>query len=704
MSKQSNLFRIGIDVGGTFTDFVAIDGSGRVTIAKSPSTPADQSVGVLEGLRVLAEEMGLTRAELLRSTEQIVHGTTAATNALLERRGAKTGMLTTKGHRDVIEQREGLKPERYNLRLVPQPALVPRNLRLGVPERIRADGSIYEPLDEDALRANIARLAAENVEAVAICYLHAYANASHEERTREILKEMMPGAYVCLSSEVLGEIKEYERFSTTVVNAFVGTELKRYFSNLERSLAEAGYSKDVLVMHSHGGVGTIEDSVRLAASCVLSGPAGGTAAASYIAHILDEENLVSFDMGGTSTDIALLEKGEVPISGDRDVDGLCVALPSIDIYTIGSGGGSIAYLDEGGILHVGPVSAGADPGPASYGKGGTRATVTDANATLGYFDAQNFLGGRVAFAGDAAERAVGDIASKMGCSIPDAAEGIQRIVNTQMAEGVRVTAVRRGMDLRQFTLISFGGAAGLHIADMARMLNVKTVIVPGVASVLSAWGMLATDLRYELSRSFMAPIRSMNAEALRSAFAELEVLGRQKLARLNPAEVDIRRRVDMRYGEQVFEISTPLDSLDLERGDLLDEIEARFHERHEEVYTYKSLMQEVIMVNIRVSAIGRLDQMKPGVAAPTEPVSAAVGIRKIYHGGHWQEVPVYQLESLAVGKTFDGPALIETRTTTVALREGDQARINRLGWVEIAIDAVSRESEAVSGERLAKQM
>ncbi len=679
------MYRIGIDVGGTFTDFVAIDSAGQVTIAKSPSTPADQSKGVLAGLTVLAEEMGMSRKDLLAKTGQIVHGTTAATNALLQRRGAKVGLLTTEGHRDVLEQREGLKPERYNLRLAPHAPLVPRHLRLGVKERMRFDGSVLTPLDEANLRGSIRTLQSHGVETIAICFLHAHSNAAHEQMARHIVEEMMPGVYISLSSEVICEIKEYERFSTTVVNAFVGLELGRYLKNLEGQLREAGYVNEVLIMHSHGGVGTIADSTALAAACVLSGPAGGIAAARYISTLTGEENLVSFDMGGTSTDIAILEQGRVPLSTNRDISDIRIALPSIDIHTIGSGGGSIAHVNIGGILHVGPQSAGADPGPASYGKGGLQPAVTDANVVLGYFDPKSFLGGRTSFDGQAAETAVSRTARDLGCTVYEAAEGIQRVVNTQMAEGVRVMSVRRGVDLRNYTLLSFGGAAGLHVSDVARILDVKRVIVPGVASVLSAWGMLATDLRYELSSSHMSSMASADATALRKAFRELELQGRMKLKGLEHANVEIERSVDMRYGEQVFELNVSLDGVDIDTDSFIDEVVQRFHKRHEEVYTYKNLAQEVILVNIRVSAIGKLDAVRPRSLARAEVTAdQASKTRRVYANG-WSDIPVYELDRLSIGAVVEGPALVESKTTTVALRPGDRAVVNNLGWLDIAV-------------------
>src|SRR5437762_7556455 len=389
------MYRIGVDVGGTFTDLVAIDEGGLTTLAKVPSTPEDPSLGVLEGLSQLAGRFGVDRTALLRDTERIVHGTTVATNALLEHKGARLGLLTTEGHRDVVEMREGLKDDRYNLRIPPPEQLVPRRLRLPVRERIRADGRIETPLDSASLDTAIAVLQHEGVESVAICYLHAWRDPRHERLTAEALARALPDAYVSLSSEVLPQIKEFERVSTTLVNAYVGPILSRYLARLEARLAEAGYRGPTLIIQSHGGVAPIAESGRLAAGAVLSGPAGGVAGSVYAARLQGEQNLIPFDMGGTSTDICLVVEGAAALVMDRRIGGHRLALNSLDIASIGAGGGSVARVDSGGILHVGPESAGAMPGPACYGQGGAEPTVTDANLVLGYLDPANFLGGEI---------------------------------------------------------------------------------------------------------------------------------------------------------------------------------------------------------------------------------------------------------------------------------------------------------------------
>jgi N-methylhydantoinase A len=680
----SGRYRIGIDVGGTFTDLVAVDDAGRVTLEKTASTPTDQSVGVMEGIGRLAEALGTDAATLLGRTERIVHGTTVATNALLERKGARVGLLTTEGHRDVLEMREGLKPDRYDLRMPAPEPLVPRARRLGVRERVRADGRVATPLDRRSLDAAVRRLRGDGVEAVAVCYLHSYRDPRHEVATRRVLARALPGVYVSLSSDVFPQIKEYERVCTTVVNAYVGPALDRYLTRLQRRLVEAGYAGPVLIMQSHGGVAPVAEAVRLAAGAVLSGPAGGVAGGVHCASLLGEGNLIPFDMGGTSTDISLIVDGRPSLATDRAVAGEKIALQSLDIVSLGAGGGSIGWVDPAGILRVGPQSAGAEPGPACYGKGGTAATVTDANLVLGYLDPDHFLGGRVRLDVEAARRAVDALAGKLGVDRMAAAEGIYRVVNTRMAEGIRLVSVRRGVDPRRFALLAFGGAAGLHVTDVARQLELERVIVPRVAAVLSAWGMLATDLRYEVVRTHIGDARRVDAEALRTVFAEMEAEGRRRLAEVFDGPVAVHRAADMRYGEQIFEISVDLDGVEWDGPDPMRQVLGRFHRRHEELYTYAVPDQDVVLVNARVAVVGRLPALPQEPAVPPRSPAAPRTRRRIYLGG-WIEAPIHDLDALAPGHVLEGPAVVEAATTTVLLRPGERGRVTPLGWLDIRV-------------------
>jgi N-methylhydantoinase A len=677
------MYRIGVDIGGTFTDLVVVDEAGEVHFGKIASTPEDQSIGVMAGLEMMAARLSTPLDALLGQTERIVHGMTVATNALLERKGARLGLLTTEGHRDVLEMREGLKPERYNLRLPRHPALAPRALRFGVRERMRDTGAVETELDMESLDLAIDALRREKVEAVAVCYLHAYANPLHEQKTRDRLAELLPDIYVSLSSDVLPQIKEYERVSTTAVNAYVGPALERYLGRLQNRLRDAGYNGPALITLSHGGVAPIVEAIRLAAGTVLSGPAGGLAGARHASGVLNVGDLIPFDMGGTSTDISLIVDGETTLSSDRVVAGERIALSSLDIVTLGAGGGSIAWVDTGGLLNVGPHSAGAAPGPACYGNGGVEPTVTDANVALGFLNPDGFSGGSTLDT-KAANTALDNLAGKLGVERIAAAEGVFRVVNTQMAEGVRLATVRRGVDPRRFALFGFGGAAGLHVTSLARMLDIKRAIIPRMASVLSAWGMLTTDLRYEMSRTKIGEIGGMRPEELQTLFGELEGDVKGALAAWFEGDIRTSRTADMRYGEQIFEIDVDLNHIDFADEGAGQAAKQAFEARHEDLYTYSLPDREPVLVNARVAAIGELS------APPAEPLVArgpdvkARGTRKIYLGA-WVDAPVFAFSELPAGQSVTGPALIEADTTTVLLCDGDTASVTDTGWLDIAI-------------------
>ena len=706
---------IGVDVGGTFTDIVVATTGSLPIIAKAATTPADQSDGVLHGIALAAERLGLSTADLLRTTSRIVHGTTVATNALLEAKAARVGMLTTEGHRDIIEMREGLKPDRYNLRMTPPSPLVPRRLRLPVTERIRADGSVEIALDPESLNRAIERLRDADVQAVAICFLHAWRNPSHEQRAAAAVRDRLPGVYITTSSEVLPQIKEFERFSTTVANAAVGPVIENYLGRLQSRLRQAGYDGELLVLLSHGGVASVAEATRLAAGTALSGPAGGVAAAVALARDGLAADIIGFDMGGTSTDIAVVRGGQPTLAGDKTVAGARIALPSLDIVTLGAGGGSIGKLDRSGLLAVGPESAGAMPGPACYGQGGQAATVTDANLVLGYLDPANFLGGRRALALDAATTVVARLAADLGIETQHAAAGIHRVVNSRMADGLRVATVRRGVDPRRYTLLAFGGAAGLHITAVAAELGISRVAVPLAASVLSAWGMLNTDLRVELSRSQGQTGKSetgksetgtsetaksetaksetgnrhtdsIDTGSLATAFAEMKAEGRSRLAWFD-GEVTQHRSADMRYGEQVFEIPVPLDDIDWASPDLATILAERFHAAHQGLYTYALRDQEVVLVNARLSVIGRLPQVNATVPTASSITADPKAVRLIYLGAP-SSVPVFDFATLAADQTIAGPAIIESDTTTILLRPADTARFDARGWLDVTIDTL----------------
>ena len=562
---------------------------------------------------------------------------------------------------------------------------MPRERRFGVRERLRANGEVLIPLDAKSLDDAIAGIKQSGATSVAVCFLHSYLNPVHELAAVERLAQALPDISISRSSDVLPQIKEYERVSTTIVNAYVEPIVRRYLTSLEARLGEAGFKGSLFVVLSHGGMAPVEEASRLAAGTVLSGPAGGMSGGRRCSDLVGIPDLVPFDMGGTSTDISLITGGQASLSADGMLAGQRIALRSLDIASIAAGGGSIASVDASRTLRVGPESAGSVPGPACYGNGGQAATVTDANVVLGYLDAAAFMGGKRPLDRAASEAAIDRIADTMDLSRVEAAAGIYRMINLNMADGIRLMTLRRGVDPRKFALLSFGGAAGLHAAEVARELEIKRIIVPTVASVLSAWGMLTSDLRYEVSRTHYGAAARITADEVRELFAGLEQQAAGRLRSWFSGPVEIERSAEMRYGEQIFEIDVSLDGLDWNAADLVERIEDRFHVRHEELYTYASRGQEVVFVNARAAAVGEVARQDEGAQkAGASSVCSPRSQRQAFFGG-WREVPVYALDDLQPAHTLTGPAIIEAETTTVLIDTGDSVTVNALGWLDISL-------------------
>ena len=682
------MYKIGIDVGGTFTDFVVADGRGQPRFFKTQSTPGDPSIGVMTGLHEAATSYGLSLDQLLGDTDLVIHGSTVATNTLVERKGAKVGLVTTDGFRDLLEMREGLKEDRYNLRMKPVEPLAARYLRVGIPERVRASGMVERPLDEAALVDSLDYLVSEGAEALAVCFLFSYLNPSHERKAAEIIRHRFPDLYASLSHEVIPQIKEFDRLSTTVINSYVGPVFSRYLSNLAQRFEAYPRLRDVLIMQSNGGVAPISDSSRMAVRAILSGPAGGVSAAAYIGQLLDEPKVIAFDMGGTSTDISLIENGVPHIANEKFEAGWKIAAPMIDIHTLGAGGGSIARVDEGGILHVGPDSAGAEPGPACYSRGGDRPTVTDASLALGYLDANNFLGGRAALDFGAAEKTLAqDVGDPLNLSVAEAAYGVYKVVCTTIAEGIRLMSVQRGVDPRDFTIMGFGGASGLHASKVARQLQVGKVYIPASAPVLSAYGMLNTDIKYDFFRSYPVSLDRMDLGELRAILDELGSQGRDKLSSQGVVDeaVEIQYSADMRYLDQIYEVTVPLPDPSLPASDFIDRLTSNFHRRYEELYSYNQQSQEVRLVTLRVAAVGRLPRMAQLDSATDATSPAPVVSRRVFLGG-WTDAPTYAADSLPAGTEIPGPAILESDFTTILVWPGDYATADAMGGIELRVN------------------
>ena len=694
------MFKIGIDVGGTFTDFVVAREGEAPRYFKTQSTPVDPSDGVVSGLQEAASAYGLQLDKLLADTELLIHGTTVATNALVERKGARVGLITTEGFRDSLEMRDGLKEDRYNLRLTPTEPLVPRFLRHGVPERVRFDGTVDTPLDEAAVERALDAVADEGVDAVAVCFLFSFLNPRHERRVGEMVRERFPEAYLSLSTEVLPQIKEFDRVSTTVVNAYVGPVFSDYLGRLARRLASMG-GREVLIMQSSGGVSAIEDSRRSAVRAILSGPAGGVSGASHYGGLVGTSKVIAFDMGGTSTDISLIEDGRPHLTGETFEGGWKIAVPMIDINTLGAGGGSVARVDEGGLLRVGPRSAGAEPGPACYGAGGSEPTVTDANLLLGYLDPDNFLGGRAVLDTEATREAVRRrLAEHLGLSEVEAAFGVHRVVSTSIAEEIRLMCARQGVDPRDFAVVAFGGAAGLHVARVARELGIQRVHVPPAAPVLSAYGMLNTDLRYDSSRSFPASLEGIDLERVATIVGELEEDGRSRLSRQGiPQErVQVEVSADMRYLDQIYEVTVPVPDLAMERDELLSRWADAFHSRYEELFSYQQSGQEIRLVTLRVSVKEALPAVAVRDAEAARKAGHALKGRRQVYLGRWRQAHVYELAAFAPGETIAGPAVVESDFTTIVLDEGDEAIVDRYGGLEVQVGIAAASPDETPGQ------
>ncbi len=682
------MYKIGIDVGGTFTDFVVAGESGQPRFFKTATTPDDPSIGVMAGLRDAADAYGLSLDQFLGDTDLVIHGSTVATNTLVERKGATVGLITTDGFRDLLEMREGLKEDRYNLRMTMVEPLAARYLRVGIPERIRASGKVERPLDEAALIENLDYLVNEGAEALAVCFLFSYLNPSHERRASEIIRQRYPDLYASLSHEVIPQIKEFDRLSTTVINSYVGPVFSRYLANLAQRFEAYPRLRDVLIMQSNGGVAPIADSSRMAVRAILSGPAGGVSAAAYIGQMLGESRVIAFDMGGTSTDISLIENGVPHIANEKFEAGWKIAAPMIDIHTLGAGGGSIARVDEGGILHVGPESAGAEPGPACYGRGGKNPTVTDASLALGYLDAANFLGGRANLDTAAAERALADhVGAPLNLSTVESAFGVFKVVCTSIAEGIRLMSVQRGVDPRDFTIMGFGGASGLHASEVARQLEVSKVYIPASAPVLSAYGMLNTDIKYDFFRSYPVSLDRLDLDELRSILEELATQGRDKLhdQGMPPDAVEIQYSADMRYLDQIYEVTVPLPDPTLPDSQFIARLTDNFHSRYQELYSYNQQDQEVRLVTLRVAAVGKLPRIAQSDQHRDDSAAHPVGSRRI-NLGEWQDAPTFASDELPAGAEIDGPAILESEFTTILVWPGDHATVDAMGGVELRVN------------------
>jgi N-methylhydantoinase A len=684
-------YRFGFDIGGTFTDFVLMDvDSGVTKTYKTLTTPHEPAHAVLDGWRYLLRELGLDGA----AVEMAVHGTTLITNALIQREGGITGLVTTRGFRDVLEMRKEMRYDIYDLLITLPEPLVPRPLRLEVDERVNGKGEAVTPIDLSQLEQVKNVFEQSGVEAVAVCFLHSFSNPSHEQLAGTWLREHMPEVAVSLSCEVASEIREYERTSTTVSNAYVQPIAHRYLEQLGSRLAEAGFERNLYLMLSNGGITTLDTATRFPIRLVESGPAAGVLAAVFYGALIGERDLVSFDMGGTTAKMCLIKDGRPAMTSSFEIarvhrfkrgSGLPVQVRSIELIEIGAGGGSIAHVDELGLLKVGPTSAGADPGPACYGLGGIAPTVTDADTVLGYLNPQNFLGGRMELDVDAAETAIRTaIAEPMGIDVVDAARGIHQVVNENMIAATRIHVAERGADVRRMFLMAFGGAGPVHADAIARTLKMRGYIVPASAGVVSALGFLTAPMSFELARSLVGPLTHERLAELDEAYAALEAEGRELLrgAGLADDEMSFAKQADLRHAGQGHEMVLELPFDRLADADLDEEIRPLFYSAYEALFGHAHRHLQLEVVTCRLTATGppTTISISREAGASGDASAALTGSRPAYFAefGGFIETPTYDRARLHAGAVVAGPAIVEEKDSTAVIGAGATATVDAL--------------------------
>lgn len=682
---------VAVDIGGTFSDLVCLDTtSGAIRNAKVPSTPPTFIDGVIAAL----DKVGIDPSEMVA----FKHGSTIATNAIIQRRGAKTALVTTEGFRDVLGAARADRTDHFDLSSVERPPLVPRRDVIGVRERVDYEGVVVTPLDEESVDGAIDLLRRREVEAVSVVFLNSFMNRDHEYRTLEAIRERLPGVYACCSYDILPELKEFERTSTTVVNAYLGPIVDRYLSSLTERLEEWGFHEETMIIHSGGGVMGLDAARRLPARTCMSGPAGGAVGAAYIGRLAGFPNLISFDMGGTSCDVALIAAGQPGTQAGWKIEHkVPVQFPAIDVETIGAGGGTIAWIDKAGTLRLGPQSAGARPGPAAYGSGGEEPTNTDANVVLGRLDPDNFLGGEFTLRADLAAEAIRSrVAEPLGMSVEDAAEGMLRVSNENMVEALRLISVERGNDPRDYALIAFGGAGPVHAAHCAAEMNIPTVLVPRSPGLASAFGQLRVEIRDETQRPLLKKHDDVHPGELEVLFRELEDEARSLLVQkgIGADEIALERSVDLKYYPQTSYINVRVPTGEVSQA-TVDALVDTFLERHAEEFGYSVGLDltSVEFVNARLTALA---PAPVGELFPDERTGeagdAVTGTREVHfsEAGGWVEATIYDRGRLATGAAFDGPAIVQEADSTTVVPPGAHTQVDSYGNLIIDVRDVAR--------------
>jgi N-methylhydantoinase A len=680
-------WRIGIDVGGTFTDLVLVDANGLVWASKTPSVPANPAQGVMAAIAGMATSLGMPQDGLLGHCAQFIHGTTVATNLLLERKGAKVGLLCTAGFRDTLEIRRGYRPDMWDHRTPWQDVLVPRSLRRPVIERMNARGEVLQALDEASVREAAALFAAEGVEAVAICLLHSYANDAHELRCQEIVRSLLPGVYVTCSSEVAPVMGEFERASTAAANAYAAPRVLPYLQELAAQLKATGLKPRLLLVQSNGGAISLDQLTARPASLALSGPAAGLASLELFGRLSGTANLISIEIGGTSCDVTVVTEGRVATVDSLSINEIVIAMPSVDIHTIGTGGGTICTADGSGMIRFGPEGAGARPGPACYGRGGTLPTVTDAHLLLGHLRAGSFSGGHITLDETLAAHAMdAHMAKPLSATVPQAAAAMLRIADQNICHAIEEVSLERGLDPARYTLVAAGGAGALHAVEVARQMGMARVFVPRLAGVFCALGMCNARVRHDLVRAIGVALTAGSLGKARREAAQLAARGLALLEGDGFAARDSRleHRVDLRYAGQQWTIGVPLagEAEGEAEGEAVVALHAAFDALHMGLYGSSQPEAVLELVSARVAAFGLLPPMRSDAAPPGRrepPVPVAVRAAVMGPDAQALDVPVYAGASLEPGHSFLGPAIVEEQTTTLLVGAGDRASIDAFG-------------------------
>ena len=664
--------RIGVDVGGTNTDICAIDeATGELMVYKLPSSLKDQSQAVVGGVRKIVEKYGLDYEDV----DRFIHGTTVATNAILESRGARTALITTKGFRDLLEIGRQKRPDLYDLQMDKAPVLIPRDLRFELTERMNYKGEILEALSDEEILALIEKLKEKKAEAVAVLFLNAYLNPENESRVKALIEQHLPGIYISTSSEISNQFREFERLCGTVLNSFVGPEVKKYLDNLRNTLEQIGIKK-VYINHSNGGLMSIREAAAYPIKTGLSGPAAGVIGVQYLMNLIGVKNVITIDVGGTSTDISMIVDGNIESSKDKNISGYPVRIPSIDISTIGAGGGSIAWIDSGGILKVGPQSAGAEPGPACYARGGTEAAITDARVVLGHLNNKELLSGQLPIDSSLSFQAVEKLAGKIGMNVEETARGIITVGNSNIVKEIKNVTVEKGYNPSDFALVAFGGAGPLHAAELIEELNMSTAIIPKAPGLLAAYGLLTEDMRRDFVQTTVMDLNHTPFSAITDMYRRLE---KEAALWFDKEQIPTENRqleyyLDMRYKGQNYEIVVSFDKT----IDSIEKLMDRFTETYLRLYSYSSA-DEIQIVNFGLSAIGQISkpQIEREDYVGESADGALIGSRMVLmEDGSREKYLLYDREKLHCGNVITGPAIIEQMDSTTIVLKNQKAVVD----------------------------